>query len=133
MRCSYTRVYGVATPRTRGPHERPLQLPPLRPGPPKRQVHRRRLRPTCTRKVRAAAKAEIIATYKPHQIEKAEELIEQGALVPLRGRRHIFLAISSDGTETYRTHRAACNCKAGLKGHHVCKHRIAAHILSLAA
>ncbi|WP_405531520.1 DUF6011 domain-containing protein [Streptomyces avidinii] len=89
--------------------------------------------PTCTRKVRAAAKAEIIATYKPHQIEKAEELIEQGALVPLRGRRHIFLAISSDGTETYRTHRAACNCKAGLKGHHVCKHRIAAHILSLAA
>ncbi|MFD3802631.1 DUF6011 domain-containing protein [Streptomyces sp. NPDC058619] len=87
--------------------------------------------PTCKAKVRAAAKAEIIATYKPHQIEKAHELIEQGALIPLRG--HIYLAVSSDGTETYRTHRAACNCKAGLKGHHVCKHRIAAHILSLAA
>ncbi|MFE2326123.1 DUF6011 domain-containing protein [Streptomyces sp. NPDC059385] len=88
--------------------------------------------PTCAAKVKVAAKAEIIATYKPYQIEKAEELIEQGGLIPLRGKR-IFLAVSSDGTETYRTHRAACNCKAGLKGLHVCKHRIAAHILSLAA
>jgi Family of unknown function (DUF6011)/SWIM zinc finger len=87
--------------------------------------------PTCARKVREAAKAEIIATYKPHQIAKAEELIEQGALIPLRAG--IYLAPSSDGSQTYRTHRAACSCPAGIKGLHPCKHRIAAHILSLAA
>lgn len=87
--------------------------------------------PTCHRKVREAAKAEILAQYKPHQVAKAEELIEQGALIPLRGR--IFLAVSSDGSTTYKTHQAACNCPAGLKGVHPCKHRIAAHILSLAA
>lgn len=87
--------------------------------------------PTCQRKVREAAKAEIIATYKPHQIAKAEELIEQGALIPLRAG--IYLAPSSDGERTYRTHRAACSCPAGIKGIHPCKHRIAAHILSLAA
>lgn len=88
--------------------------------------------PTCARKVKAAAKAQIIAQYKPHQVAKAEELIEQGALVPLRGNR-IFLAASSDGSQTYRTHRAACTCPAGIKGRHACKHQIAAHILSLAA
>jgi ribosomal protein L37E len=87
--------------------------------------------PTCTRKVRAAAKAQIIATYKPHQIAKAEELIEQGGLIPLRGQ--IYIAVSSDGTQTYKTHRAACTCPAGLKGRYACKHQIAAHILSLAA
>ena len=87
--------------------------------------------PTCTRKVKAAAKAEIIATYKPHQIAKAEELIEQGALIPLR--TGIYLAPSSDGERTYKAHRTACSCPAGIKGLHPCKHRIAAHILSLAA
>lgn len=87
--------------------------------------------PTCHRKVRAAAKAEVLAQYKPHQIAKAEELIEQGGLVPLRGL--IYIAVSSDGTQTYKTHRAACTCPAGLKGRYACKHSIAAHILSLAA
>jgi hypothetical protein len=87
--------------------------------------------PTCTRKVREAAKAEIIAQYKAHLVTKAEELIEQGALIPLRGQ--IYLAVSSDGSQTYKTHRAACSCPAGIKGIYPCKHRIAAHILSLAA
>lgn len=87
--------------------------------------------PTCQRKVREAAKAEVVAQYKPHQVAKAEELIEQGGLIPLRGQ--IYLAVSSDGSQTYKTHRAACSCPAGIKGLHPCKHRIAAHILSLAA
>jgi hypothetical protein len=87
--------------------------------------------PTCTRKVREAAKAEVVAQYKPHLVAAAEELIEQGGLVPLR--TGIFLAVSSDGSRNYRTHRAACSCPAGVKGVHVCKHRIAAHILGLAA
>jgi uncharacterized Zn finger protein len=87
--------------------------------------------PKCRVMVRRAARAEVIAQYKPHQVEKAEELIEQGGLIPLRANR-VFLAASSDGSATYRTHRAACTCPAGIKGLHACKHRIAAHILSVA-
>jgi hypothetical protein len=48
--------------------------------------------PTCTRKVKAAAKAEIVAQHKPQAIAKAEELIEQGGIVPLRV---IFIAATS--------------------------------------
>lgn len=88
--------------------------------------------PTCQRKVREAAKAEVVAQYKAHLVAKAEELIEQGALIPLRGR-HVFQVIASNGTDTYKTAPQGCTCAAGLKGKHVCYHRIAAHILSLAA
>jgi hypothetical protein len=88
--------------------------------------------PTCTRKVKAAAKAEIVATYKPHLVAKAEELIEQGGLIPLRGG-HVFQVVASNGIDTYKAARQGCTCAAGLKGKHVCYHRIAAHILSLAA
>jgi hypothetical protein len=88
--------------------------------------------PTCQRKVREAAKAEVVATYKPHLVAKAEELIEQGGLIPLRGG-HIFQVVASNGTDTYKAARQGCTCAAGLKGKHVCYHRIAAHILSLAA
>jgi hypothetical protein len=88
--------------------------------------------PTCWRKVKQAAKAKAISQYKPHLIIKAQELLSLGALVPLRGNR-VFLVPSSDGSQTYRTHRAACTCPAGAKGLHPCKHRIAAHMISLAA
>lgn len=86
----------------------------------------------CAKKVREAAKAEVVAQYKPHQVAKAEELIEQGGIVAIRGRR-VFQVVASDGASTYKTHRAACTCKAGIKAKHACYHRIAAHILSLAA
>lgn len=88
--------------------------------------------PKCRVMVRKAAKAAVVSQYKTHQVAKAEELLEQGALVPLRANR-IFLAVSSDGTQVYKTHRAACTCPAGIKGRHACKHQIAAHLLSLAA
>lgn len=88
--------------------------------------------PKCRTAIRKARKAAVVAQYKPHQVAAAEELIETGALIPLRGLR-VFLAVSSDGSTTYRTHRAACTCPAGIKGTHVCKHRIAAHLLGLAA
>ena len=83
---------------------------------------------TCATKVKAAAKAAITTTHKPHLVAKAEELIEQGAIVPIRGRR-IFAVVSSDGTSTYKTAAQACSCPAGIKGRHVCYHRIAAQIL----
>lgn len=88
--------------------------------------------PTCHRKVREAAKAEIVAQYKPTQVAKAEELIEQGGIVAIRGHR-VFQVVASDGTTTYKTAPQGCTCAAGLKGKHVCYHRVAAHILSLAA
>lgn len=69
--------------------------------------------------------------FKPAQVEKARELIEQGGIVPFRGRR-IFRTVSSDGTRTYLTAPQACNCAAGLKGRHMCFHRIAAIILAAA-
>lgn len=87
--------------------------------------------PKCRTHVRKAARAEVVSQYKPHLVAKAEELIEQGGLIPIRANR-VFLAVSSDGTDTYRSHRAACTCPAGIKGAHVCKHRIAAHLLTLA-
>jgi hypothetical protein len=87
---------------------------------------------TCATKVKAAAKAKVIAAHKPAQVAKAEELIEQGGIVPLRGR-HVFTVISSDGSATYKTAPQGCTCPAGLKGRFVCYHRIAAEILGLAA
>ena len=89
--------------------------------------------PTCYRKIKAQATARAItAAYKPHQITKAQELLALGALVPLRGHR-VFLVPSQDGARAYRTHLAACTCPAGVKGVHPCKHRIAAHMIALAA
>ncbi|MEU8362285.1 helix-turn-helix domain-containing protein [Nonomuraea sp. NPDC048882] len=69
--------------------------------------------------------------FKPAQVERARELIAQGGIVPVRGRR-IFLAVSNDGDRTYLTAPQACNCKAGIKGRYPCFHRIAAVIMSAA-
>lgn len=87
--------------------------------------------PTCHRKIRKST-ANQAAAYKPEAIAKATELIEQGGILPLRGRR-VFAVVSSDGARTYRTAVQGCTCAAGIKGRHVCYHRVAAHILSLAA
>lgn len=87
--------------------------------------------PTCHRKIRRATAVQATA-HKPAAIAKAAELIEQGGIVQLRGRR-VFAVVSSDGQRTYKTHAAACTCPAGLRGKHVCYHRVAATILGLAA
>lgn len=86
--------------------------------------------PTCKAKVATATTTATVG-YKPAQVDKAAELIELGGIVPVRGRR-VFRAISSDGTRTYLTAPQACTCAAGLKGQHVCFHRIAATILAAA-
>lgn len=74
----------------------------------------------------AAAKA---AGFKPAAIAKAKELIADGGIIPVRGRR-VFRAVSSDGTSSYLTAPQACGCKAGLKGKHLCFHRAAATLLA---
>lgn len=88
--------------------------------------------PTCGRKIRTATTTPTVTAHKPAAIAKATELIEQGGIIPLRGRR-VFTVISSDGTQTYKTAPAGCTCPAGIKGRFTCYHRVAATILSLAA
>ena len=80
--------------------------------------------PKCRAKVRRAHVD--TSDYKPHQITSARELIEDGAIIPLRSV--IFIAVSSDGTETYKTAPTACSCPAGLKGSR-CYHQLAARLL----
>lgn len=69
------------------------------------------------------------AGFKPTAVEKARELIEQGGIVPLRGRR-IFQVVSSSGAGRYLTAPQACTCPAGIKGRYGCYHRAAATMLA---
>jgi hypothetical protein len=84
--------------------------------------------PVCERKERQenAARA---AGIKPTTLQKARELIADGGILPIRGRR-VFRAVSTDGTATYLTAPQACSCAAGVKGRHVCFHRAAATLLA---
>lgn len=84
---------------------------------------------TCAAHIRHAAAD--LTDYKPEQIASARELIEDGAIIPLRPR--IFRSVSSDGSELYLTSATGnCNCPAGLKSR-ACYHAAAARILTLAA
>lgn len=74
-------------------------------------------------------KAAAAAGFKPATLAKARDLIADGGIVPVRGRR-IFRAVSSDGTATYLTAPQGCTCKAGLRGKHLCFHRAAATLLA---
>ncbi|MFJ1606995.1 hypothetical protein ACIOHS_27030 [Streptomyces sp. NPDC088253] len=94
------------------------------------------LGPKCRRMIRRAGKApEIVNGYKPHQVEKAVENLRQGGVALLRksSKNRVYVVVGSDGTNAYRTARAACTCPAGLRAKHVCWHRIAAHIFDLAS
>ncbi|MGA5599587.1 hypothetical protein ACPCUF_00875 [Streptomyces griseoincarnatus] len=87
------------------------------------------LGPKCRRKVRSAARTE--AAHPQWQRNKAVELIELGAVVPLRQNR-IFLVVSDDGTEIYRTAATGqCNCPAGLRSVR-CYHAVAAQYMAAA-
>jgi hypothetical protein len=82
--------------------------------------------PVCDRK----AKAELAAsTAQPAQLDKAQQLLADGAVEVLRPGR-VWLVVSSKGGEVYRTAPAACTCPAGVRGRE-CYHRLA--VSSLAA
>ena len=90
------------------------------------------LGPKCRRMVRRTARLNPPAAYKPCQIAKAVELLEMGAMVPLRANR-VFLVVSEDGTEIHRTAATGqCNCPAGLRSTSLCYHGAAAHLLATA-
>lgn len=68
--------------------------------------------------------------YKPTQVEKAREAIEQHAILPTK-RPGLYTAVSSDGTTTYLVHSATCSCPAGQRGRK-CYHTAAVAILDAA-
>ncbi len=84
--------------------------------------------PVCRARIRAAALAAAVADFTAAQVTKARELISDGGLVPTR-RPGVFRAVSSDGTASYLTHSAACNCPAGLRGRS-CYHSLSVRIVS---
>ncbi|MEU6781533.1 helix-turn-helix domain-containing protein [Nonomuraea angiospora] len=68
--------------------------------------------------------------FKPQQVDKARELIEQGAILPT-SRQGLYTAVSGDGTTTYLVHRASCSCPASRHGR-ACYHRCAVALLEAA-
>lgn len=87
--------------------------------------------PTCMRRIKENA-AVAATDFKPAQVEKALELITDGALVPSI-RPRLFFAVSSDGEQNYLINTIAntCNCKAGRRDVR-CYHLAAAQILTAA-
>lgn len=90
---------------------------------------------TCKAKVRAAAKVVDLSAFKDAAAAaaKAEQLIEDGAIVPTRITGQ-YVATSSDGTTVYLVDAVERSCTC--KGHQRvgrCYHLVAADILSAAA
>jgi hypothetical protein len=87
------------------------------------------LGPKCRRKVRREARTD--TTHPKWQVAKAVELLELGAVVPLR-QNQIFLVVSDDGTDVYRSAATGqCNCPAGLRSVR-CYHSLAARFVAAA-
>ena len=68
--------------------------------------------------------------FKPEQVDKASDLLEQGGIVPT-SRPGLYAAVSADGTTTYLVDQTArsCTCKAGERGV-ACYHLAAALMVS---
>jgi len=75
----------------------------------------------CWRRIRAAAKAEALAVrlaaFTARQVEQARELIEDAAIIPA-AILGVFYAVSTDGTEIYRTTASDCGCPASKECYH---------------
>jgi hypothetical protein len=84
----------------------------------------------CQAKVNRAARTADLSRYKPFQVEKAAELLEQGGLIPT-SRPGVWTAVSSDGDTRYLVDQLAhtCGCKAGQRGID-CYHLAGADILA---
>ena len=84
----------------------------------------------CARKERQEQAARLVlANYTEVQVEKVRQLLADGGVA--RVNRHVFLAVSSTGTEQYEvnTTHASCTCKAGQFGRQ-CYHLAAAQLLA---
>lgn len=92
--------------------------------------------PVCARRIREHAAA-ALAAHSPAAIEKALELIADGAVLPVPVRPGVplavgfrrYLAVSSDGTVAYETTSTQCTCRAAQFGRD-CYHRAAVDLLA---
>jgi hypothetical protein len=82
----------------------------------------------CRRRVLAALEL-VITSYKPFQITKARDLIAEQSIIPT-GRPALYLAVSSDGQNTYLVDadEHSCTCPARVD----CYHLAAGDILTAA-
>lgn len=87
---------------------------------------------TCRAKVRQSAEVINLGAFRDAKSakSKAVELVEQAGIVPA-GRPALFLAVSSDGTNTYLvdTLEGSCTCR-GFAHQGRCFHLVAAAMLS---
>jgi hypothetical protein len=85
----------------------------------------------CRARIRAAAMAEAVKGFAAAQVEKARELIEDGAIVPTN-RKGVFRVVSSDGERSYLATADVCNCPSGLKRLTACtcKHSLGVRIVA---
>ncbi|MEV0382924.1 helix-turn-helix domain-containing protein [Nonomuraea sp. NPDC050643] len=70
--------------------------------------------------------------FKPEQVEKARDLIEQGLILPT-SRPGLYTVVASDNVTTYLVHASGCTCPAGQRGKHRCYHRAAVAIVTAAS
>ena len=86
---------------------------------------------TCRSKVRATAEVIDLTAFRDAKSakSKAVELIEQAGIVPA-SRPGLFLAVSSDGANTYLidTAEGSCTCRGYVHAQH-CYHLVAAILL----
>lgn len=86
--------------------------------------------PRCAAKIRKAALDAARAGFTPDQQAKADELIRDGGLVPVRMTARngmLFRAVSSRGDETYLCCANGCACRARRS----CYHQLGATVLSI--
>jgi len=91
--------------------------------------------PRCMAKIRAAALAEARAGFTAGQQAKADELIRDGGLVPVRSTARngtLYRAVSAEGDTTYLVTPHGCSCMAGVRGRR-CYHKLAATVLGIAS
>ena len=83
----------------------------------------------CWRRIRAAAKAEALATrlaqFTRRQLDQATEVLELAAIVTT-AIAGVFHVVSTDGAEIYETTCGSCNCPAAKP----CYHMLAACLVS---
>jgi len=79
----------------------------------------------CWTIVRRAARVlnDRLAAFTRRQLDQAVELVEDAAIIPA-DQDGVFYAVSTDGTEYYRTTAESCLCPAGERGN-PCYHRLA--------
>jgi Family of unknown function (DUF6011) len=91
--------------------------------------------PKCAAKIRKAQIDQARDGFTADQQAKADELIRDGGIIPVRETAHngsLYRVVSSKGDETYLATAHGCSCMAGVRGRR-CYHKLAATVLGIAS